>query len=127
MTLYAHVRIDQRDGVPVVAIEGEVDVVNVGQLRARIIYAVPRMAPGLILDLSKTSYLGSRGVHLIIELASRLSTARRGMRVVAPRGALIRRVLLLTRVESIVPLDESVGEAVGRLRPPVRPAPGTPV
>ena len=85
----ADVRISQRDGVPIVAVEGEVDIANVGHLRSQVIQAVPNTAPGLILDLSGTSYLDSRGVHLILEIADRMTTTQQQLRVVAPEGALI--------------------------------------
>lgn len=125
MSPLAHVRISQREGVPVVAVEGEVDIANVGQLRSQVIHAVPNTAPGLILDLSATSYLDSRGVHLILEIADRMTTTQQHLRVVAPEGALIRRVLLLTHVEAIVPLDDSVDAAIARLRPADWPSPGS--
>jgi len=117
MTPQANVRISQREGVPVVAVEGEVDIANVGQLRLQVIKAVPNTAPGLVLDLSSTSYLDSRGVHLILEIADRMTTTQQQLRVVAPEGALIRRVLLLTHVEAIVPLDQTLDDAIARLRP----------
>ncbi len=111
-------RITERQGVPIVAVEGEVDIANVGQLRNQIIQAVPNSAPGLVLDLSSTSYLDSRGVHLILELADRMATTQQQLRVVAPEGALVRRVLLLTHVDATVPLDDSVDAAIARLRSP---------
>ena len=90
-------------GVPVLS--GEVDIANVMHLRAQIVQAVPNAAPGLILDLSATTYLDSRGVHLILELADRMGTSQQELRVVIPPGAPVRRVLELTHVDSAVCLD----------------------
>lgn len=122
MSPLAHVRVSQLDGVPIVAVDGEVDIANVGALRSQVMRAVPNTAPGLILDLSGTSYLDSRGVHLILEIADRMITTQQQLHVVAPDGGLIRRVLLLTHVEGIVPLHQSLDEAVSHFRPAGRPS-----
>ena len=118
MNTLGRVRVTDRDGIPVTAIEGEVDIANVTHLRAQIVQAVPNAAPGLVLDLSGTTYLDSRGVHLILEIADRMGTSQQELRVVVPVGAPVRRVLELTHVDSAVPLDPTVDAAVGELRRP---------
>jgi anti-anti-sigma factor len=122
MNPLANVRLSQHEGVPVVAVDGEVDIANVGVLRSQVMRAVPNTAPGLILDLSGTSYLDSRGVHLILEIADRMITTQQQLRVVAPEGGLIRRVLMLTHVEGVVPLHHSLDEAISHFRPTPRPS-----
>lgn len=116
LSTLAQLRITDEGGIPVIAVDGEVDVANVASLRAQIVRAVPNTAPGLVLDLSRTSYLDSRGVHLILELADRMATSQQPLRVVVPEGALVRRVLLLTHVDAHVPLDLTITDAVARLQ-----------
>ncbi len=116
MNTLAQLRMTDEGGIPVIAVDGEVDVANVASLRAQILRAVPNTAPGLVLDLSRTTYLDSRGVHLILELANRMGTSQQPLRVVVPEGALVRRVLLLTHVDATVPLDLTVADAVTHMR-----------
>ena len=118
MNTLARVEISARDGIPVAAIFGEVDIGNVGHVRAQIVQAVSNASPGLVLDLSGTTYLDSRGVHLILELADRMATSQQELRVVVPPEAMIRRVLELTHVDSAVALDPSLEAALGQLRRP---------
>jgi anti-anti-sigma factor len=116
MNTLGRVRVTEADGIPVAAVEGEVDIANVVHLRAQIVQAVPNSAPGMVLDLSQTAYLDSRGVHLILELADRMATSQQELRVVVPPGAMIRRVLELTHVDGAVPLDSSVDAALAHFR-----------
>lgn len=115
MGTYARVGISRREGTTIVAVDGEVDVANVSMVRSRVIGAVPNTSPGLILDLTKTSYLDSRAIHMILEIADRLATARQQLLVVAPEGGLIHRVLLLTHIDGFVPLHQTVDDALSQL------------
>ena len=116
MTVTAMVKVIERNGVPVAASEGEIDLANVADCRAQFISVVPNTAPGLILDLSQTTYLDSRGVHLILELAERLRTSQQQMALVLPERSVIRRVLLLTQVDKTVPLCRTLDEALQQFR-----------
>lgn len=113
----ASVRVEERDGIPVVIMTGEVDIVNAAEIGGQLFGAAPNSAVGLVVDLSGVSYLDSRGVHLLFELANRLRTRHQQMQLVVPARALIRRVLLLTHVDAVVPLQQSVDEAVRALKP----------
>lgn len=112
----ASVRVDERDGVPVVTVTGEVDIVNAAEVGGQLFGAAPNSAAGLVLDLSGVTYLDSRGVHLLFELANRLRTRHQHLQLVVPHRALIRRILLLTHVDAVVPLQQSVDEAVRALK-----------
>lgn len=115
MTL-ASVRVEQRDGVSVIIVTGEVDIVNAAEIGGQLFGAAPNSAAGLVVDLSGVTYLDSRGVHLLFELANRLRTRHQQLQLVVPARALIRRVLLLTHVDAVVPLHYSVDEAVRALK-----------
>ncbi|MGH2398454.1 MAG: STAS domain-containing protein [bacterium] len=116
MNTIATLHVSEVEEITVVAIEGEIDIGNVIHLRPQIVRAVPNSAQGFVLDLSRTAYLDSRGVHLILEIADRMATSQQQLRVVVPEGALIRRVLSLAHVDSTVPIDPSVESAVAALR-----------
>ncbi len=112
----AGVRIENRNGIPVAIIAGEIDIVNAAEVAAQLFGAAPNAAAGLVVDLSEVTYLDSRGVHLLFELANRLQMRDQRLRLVVPAQALIRRVLLLTRVDSVIPLHETIGDALQALR-----------
>lgn len=72
----------------------------------------PEHPPGLVVDLSQTTYLDSRGVHLILEMAERLRTSQQQLILVVPERSVIRRVLLLTQVDKTVPLHRTLDDAL---------------
>lgn len=112
----ASVRVQIIEGVPVAVVTGEVDIVNAGEIGGQLFAAAPNTAAGLIVDLSGVSYLDSRGVHLLFELANRLRMRHQGLHLVVPPRALIRRVLLLTHVDSVIPLHHDADTAVQALK-----------
>jgi hypothetical protein len=53
---------------------------------------------------------------LLFELTQRLHARRRQLRIVVTDEALVRRVILLTKLDDQVPLDTSVDAALAALR-----------
>src|SRR4051812_17309593 len=105
--------VEDRGNVVVARVDGEVDLSNAASVTERLLAATPNTATALILDLSATGYLDSSGVRLIFELAQRLRNRRQQLRLVVPDGSNIRRVLMLTEVERVVPVSSSIEAAVG--------------
>ena len=104
----------ERVGDAVVAhVAGEVDLSNAESITERLVDAVPNTARSLVLDMSETDYIDSSGVRMIFELAHRLRNRGQDLGLVVPDEANIKRVLLLTEVERVVPLSNSVADAVG--------------
>jgi anti-sigma B factor antagonist len=87
---------------------GEVDLSNAPAIKEQILDAVPNTVSALLLDLSETVYLDSSGIRLIFELATRLATRGQRLELVIPDNSLIKRVLILTEVDKVVPLSHSV-------------------
>ena len=112
----ASLRVETADGIPVAIVTGEVDIVNAGEIGGQLFNAAPNAAPGLVVDLSGVTYLDSRGVHLLLDLANRLRMRHQGLHLVVPPRALIRRVLLLTHVDSVIPLHHDADTAVQALK-----------
>ncbi len=109
--------VERFDGsVPICEIRGELDASNVDQVLDRIVATSRQDAPGLVLDLTDTSYLDSAGVRILFELARRLRARRQELRVAVPDTGIVRRVLVLTALGDVVPLDEHVDDAVHALR-----------
>jgi anti-anti-sigma factor len=105
--------VDRHEGaVPVCELRGELDASNVEGVLERVIGSVANEAPGLVLDLSNTNYLDSAGVRILFEIARRLRTRRQQLRIVVPANGVVRRVLVLTALGDVVPLDAEIGHAV---------------
>lgn len=127
MSTLARVTLSRRADVSVAALEGEVDMSNVDDVRERILAGLPNTALGLVLDLCATTYLDSSGVRLIFELAERLRGRQQQLRLAVPERSLPRRTLSLTGVEQAVPMHETVEEAIEPLlSTPGREADDTP-
>jgi len=111
----ADVTVEQHEPGPVVRVRGEVDLSNADVVRADILNALPQAAAGLVLDLTETTYLDSSGVRLLFELAERLQARRQRLALVVTEAALVRRVIVLTKLDDAVPLHSGVDAALEAL------------
>lgn len=112
----ATLSIDTCDVGPVVHLRGEIDLSNSDAVRADLLDAVQHDGRGMILDLRETSYLDSSGVRLLFELAERLHARRQRLVLVVSEEALIRRVVVLTKLDDVVPLVPAVDDAITALQ-----------
>src|SRR5437588_6560952 len=109
--------VDRHEGsVPVCEIRGELDASNVDHVLERVVGSVANEAPGMVLDLGHTSYLDSAGVRILFELARRMRARRQELRIAVPGDGIVRRVLVLTALADVVPLDDDVGRSVRALQ-----------
>lgn len=109
--------VDRHDGaVPVCEIRGELDASNVDHVLEHVVGSVANEAPGMVLDLGHTSYLDSAGVRILFELARRLRARRQELRIAVPDDGIVRRVLVLTALADVVPLDDDVARSVRALQ-----------
>ena len=106
-----------RSVVPVVRLEGEIDLSRVNELRPALVALVRPADPGLVLDLSDVEYLDSAGVHLLHELERTLSGRGQMLRISATPGAAVLRLLELVDLAGSLALDGSVAAAVELLAP----------
>lgn len=86
------------DRVVVALLPEEVDLANARGITAMVSAAVPNDAVGVVLDLSRTTYLDSSGVHLVFDLAERLTARQQRLVLAVPEGSNVRRVLDLVDV-----------------------------
>lgn len=101
-------------GVVVCAVCRDVDMVSAPALFDGILDATTDQAAAIV-DLSGASYLDSAGVRSLFELVRRLRARGQQLRVVAPTGTIVRRVLMLTAFADAVPLDEDRATAIAAL------------
>ncbi|HEY7137155.1 MAG TPA: STAS domain-containing protein [Acidimicrobiia bacterium] len=101
--------------VPVVHIDGEVDISNWLRVATAITDATEREGPGLVVDLRRTRYLDSSGVRLLFEARRRLQADDRPLVLVTVIGTPAESVLRHTGLLDVVPTVTTVDEAVALL------------
>ncbi len=109
--------LEERRGIPVARLFGEIDIANVPGLGDRLLIGVPSEAPGLVIDLTETEYLDSSGIKLLFQTAATLRARGQELRIAVAEGSFIAHVLTVTGLHRIVPLDPSLAEAVEALSP----------
>jgi anti-anti-sigma factor len=112
----------EEDLVKVVHLD-DIDVSNAHQLRTALLNGVSNEALGLVVDLSGARHIDSAGIRLLFQLAARLGQRRQQLGIVVPEDSSIRRVLLLTKLDTAAWLSTTVEEATARTRSLVEDAP----
>jgi anti-sigma B factor antagonist len=110
----ARVEFEDRDGVRVAAISGEVDVSNAGEV-AGAFSDLSGLSAGLVIDLRGLDYLDSSGIALLHDLALRLRERFQRLIVVSPPSTPPRRVLELTALDSHTLLLDELDTAIEAL------------
>jgi anti-sigma B factor antagonist len=108
----------------IAVVEGEIDISNASELEAALSASLANDALGIVLDLSRTTYIDSAGVHLLFGLGARLTRRRQQLRLVLGDDSPIARVLKLTGVSWTMRKDATVAESLRTMRAEVRRAPG---
>lgn len=107
-------RTEHVGAVLIAHLSGDIDLSNVAALRTRLLGVVDDV-DGLVVNLSDTSYVDSTGVRLLFELAERFNRGGTQVRAVVPADALVRRVVVLTKLDRVVELHETVDDALASL------------
>ena len=107
-------------GVPVVTAPEEIDITNAGQLRAALLQAAARPGPVLVVDMTRTRFCDSAGLHALIGAHKRARAEGRQVRL-AVAGPQVRRIIALTALDRLIPvcasLDQALTHPAGTSRP----------
>lgn len=101
MTPAVQVHLDDVDGLRVVALSGEVDLLTCPGLTQAVASWLDG-AERLVLDLGQVSLLDSSGVRLLDRLMRSCSKSAVALRLVSPPGTLPRRVLQIVELDHLV-------------------------
>src|SRR5574341_1990952 len=84
------VELSSQDGIAVAILPPEIDLSNVREVRARI-FDYASLSWALVVDLSRSTYLDSKGLHLLMELDQFSRQSQQPVRlVVAPEQPVAR-------------------------------------
>lgn len=117
MNCLATVTVVEHGSVRIASIIGEVDLSNVDAVGRELFAMVGPEVTGVVIDLAQTTYLDSTGIRLLFNFTAQLQTRRQAVRIVADT-TIVRRVLVLTKLDAAVPFDASVDDALAALADP---------
>lgn len=98
-------------GVPVIAVEGELDMNTAGQLEQELKGPLSEPGSALLIDLSRCEFLDSTGIALIVRAWQQLP----GRFALCGVGDQVERVLDITGLEESIPMHLTREDAVAEL------------
>lgn len=107
--------IEDRDGVVVAQVSGELDIAAASRTGDTIAHAVPTSARGLVVDFTELEFIDSSGLAMLFGLARRLGGRRQQLRVVAPEGGPVTRVLDIVEFGRAAPIVGDLETALAEL------------
>jgi anti-sigma B factor antagonist len=96
---------DQVGRRTVLSVTGEVDMASVSELRAAVDSALADGTAELWIDLSRTGFMDSGGLHVLLDARRRLLDLNRRLAVICPGGA-VRRLFEVAGVVEWLPVYE---------------------
>ncbi len=93
----------------VIGVAGELDVLTVAKLVARLEDAIRRRRGDVVIDLSEAEFIDSMGLHALLNVQRRLIRQARTLAVVCPPGA-VRNAIALARLAEPLGVVSTVEE-----------------
>ena len=97
--------LDRDDDVVTVVLRGEVDVLNVGEVRIALGEALESRPRSIVVDLSGLSFIDSAGLGALTFGFQRARDSGIGFRLARP-GPAVRQILVLSGLLEVVELSE---------------------
>jgi anti-anti-sigma factor len=102
-------RFEPSASATVIGVAGELDVLTVSKLMARLEDAIRRRRGDLVIDLSEAEFIDSMGLHALLNLQRRLVRQARALAVVCPPGA-VRNAIELARLAEPLGMVSTIEE-----------------
>jgi anti-sigma B factor antagonist len=96
----------------VVVLPAEIDVTNSGQVYEQLAAALAPGVDTVVADMMSTVFCDSSGVHAIMRAYESAAARNIGLRLAVSSSTSVRRVLQLIGLARLVPVYESLQEAV---------------
>jgi anti-sigma B factor antagonist len=100
-------------GMPVVAAPEEIDITNAEALGAALLEAAANGHDTLVVDMTRTQFCDSSGLHTLIAAHKRAEAGGRQVLLVIP-GTAVLRVFALTGMDKVIPNFTSLPEALAQ-------------
>lgn len=105
------VQSQQRDGVVVIAVAGELDMATAPQLQAHIAELLGQRHARLVFDLAEVSFCDSTGLSVFVRAKNDCAEAGGEIRLAAPQRGVLR-ILEVSGLVEVLPTYPGVAEAV---------------
>jgi anti-anti-sigma factor len=96
----------------VVVLPAEIDVTNSDEAHQQLTSVLSPGVATVIADLTLTSFCDSSGVHAIVHAQERAAARNVELRLAVSPGGSVRRVLQLTGADRLMPVFDTVQEAI---------------
>jgi anti-anti-sigma factor len=103
MSLIANIRDEKEEGVPIVAIEGEIDASNSPEISSRLRDALSNRSTALLVDLTETTYIDSAGINVLFKLGLELRERQQQLHLVVAASSPIARMIAIVGLNEAVP------------------------
>ncbi len=110
----------EEQSVHTVAVDGEIDISNVRLLRESTMQ-LPNEALGLVVDLSRATFIDSATIGLLFELAQALARRGQGFRVVCDGDSPAGRVLAMMSFDRQLRTEDTAPAALAAIRRELSP------
>jgi anti-sigma B factor antagonist len=100
-----------RHGTVVLAVSGDVDLYVAGELKDRLAEAADDGAKVLVLDFADVTFVDSMGLGVLVGCMKRLRAEGGELHLVVS-GPELRRILEITRMDRVIPLHETLADAL---------------
>lgn len=102
-----------QDGWIVFEIQGDLDVYTAPRLSTTVSRAIEAAeTTGVALDLAKVNFMDSMGLSVIVGTHRRALEGDKGFKLIRP-GRQIRRILQVTDLISLLPIEDGLSESAG--------------
>jgi anti-sigma B factor antagonist len=103
--------VEMASGVPVVATPEEIDITNADGLRTALLEAAGHGPRGFVVDMSRTQFCDTAGIHALVLAHKRASAQGSEIRLVIT-GAAVLRIFAVTGLDDVLPHFASLEEAL---------------
>ena len=113
----ATLTVEEVAGAAVLRVGGELDLLTVPDLQARVYEAIGATSGAVIADLTEVQFLSSTGLNLLLGLQSDLAAAARPLRLVVGGSKAVSRPLLITGLDRFLELHPDLDAALAARHP----------
>jgi anti-anti-sigma factor len=92
------VQVRDQDGIVIATLPPEIDLSNIHDVRAQLFAGFQSSSSALIIDLSRSTYLDSKGIQLLMELEQYSQKSQQPLRLIVTPGDPLARLLDITGV-----------------------------
>jgi len=113
----ATLTVEEVAGAAVLHVGGELDLLTVPDLQARVYEAIGATSGAVIADLTEVQFLSSTGLNLLLGLQSDLAAGGRPLRLVVGGSKAVSRPLLITGLDRFLELHSDLDAALAACHP----------